>query len=98
MKKYNPTKHVIDAQHKYLEERIPEMKSRPLLSSHAPVCNCGHDVFYHQIVILRHNSEGDATQITIGGCNETDGTSYTCKCRRFNSIDSWMNELWEKIR
>ncbi len=70
-----------------------------------PMCICGHDIFYHDMRVTPHivgyisaDKIHNPTNIAIGKCNENDGEYYTCKCKQFNSIDMWMNELWEEMK
>ena len=70
-----------------------------------PVCVCGHDIYYHDMIIRPHivgpvkeEDVNKPTEVSVGKCNENDGHRYTCKCKRFYSIDTWMNELWEAVK
>jgi hypothetical protein len=72
-----------------------------------PMCICGHDIFYHDIrinpqltnyMIDNIREHGEPTEVVVGKCNENNGNRYTCKCKRFNSIDIWMNQLWEEMK
>ena len=95
--KYNPTKHVIDAQHEYIGELMPEFDT--------PICVCGHGVFYHTMKIsspivgkIPEDKLHAPTKVGIGRCNDNDVGRYTCGCKRFYSIDYWFNGLWEKMK
>ena len=70
-----------------------------------PMCTCGHDIFYHDMQIVPHivgkvpeDKLRAPTEVSVGKCNENDGHRYICKCKQFNSIDTWMNQLWEEMK
>lgn len=72
------------------------------------MCVCGHDIFVHdmQVIALQNiimatnatNKMLDPINIKVGKCHENNMDHYTCKCKQFNSIDIWMNQLWKEFQ
>ena len=61
---------------------------------YSPICWCGHDFFYHDIVMITPAKEnGGISEVDITVCHEEG-----CECESYYSTTTWMNALWECIK